>query len=111
MSTLRVASFGETLRHLREENNMPLRKAAAFLDIDQSTLSKIERDERKANPDIILRISNLFKVNHKQLHAIFVSDNLAKELLDEENPNDILRIVENKIRHYKQKARNHDIKN
>ncbi len=31
-------TFGETVRKLREENEMPLRKLAALLDIDQSTL-------------------------------------------------------------------------
>ena len=41
-------TFGEYIRELRENNKMPLRKLAALLDIDQSTLSKIERNERKA---------------------------------------------------------------
>ncbi len=42
-------TFGETVRKLREENEMPLRKLAALLDVDQSTLSKIERNERKVD--------------------------------------------------------------
>ena len=37
-------SIGTQMRKLREEAEMPLRKLAALLDIDQSTLSKIERD-------------------------------------------------------------------
>ena len=36
-------SFGELIRELRENEGLPLRKVAAFIDIDASTLSKIER--------------------------------------------------------------------
>jgi len=36
-------TFGEYIRRLREEMNLPLRKVAAQLDVDTSTLSKIER--------------------------------------------------------------------
>jgi transcriptional regulator with XRE-family HTH domain len=39
-------TFGEIIRKLREDHNMPLRKLAAALDIDQSTLSKIETNQR-----------------------------------------------------------------
>ncbi len=42
-------TFGELIRKLRERNGLPIRKVAAHLDIDPSTLSKIERDERSAN--------------------------------------------------------------
>ncbi|MGB8375960.1 MAG: helix-turn-helix transcriptional regulator, partial [Salegentibacter sp.] len=39
-------SFGEHLRSLREIQDLTLRRIAAKLDMDQSTLSKIERGER-----------------------------------------------------------------
>ena len=52
LSILKIAdSFGERVRKLREQADMPLRKLAALLDIDQSTLSKIERGERKPNTE------------------------------------------------------------
>lgn len=38
-------TIGDKLRKLREENEMPLRKVAALLDIDVSILSKMERGE------------------------------------------------------------------
>lgn len=42
-------TIGTQIRQLREKAEMPLRKLASLLDHDQSTLSKIERDERKPN--------------------------------------------------------------
>ncbi len=90
-------TFGETLRKLREDDGMPLRKLAALLDIDQSTLSKIERNERKANPGMIDKLSKIFKADKKELHISFVSDKVVYELLDEESSIDILKVAEEKI--------------
>lgn len=90
-------TFGETLRELRESSGMPLRKLAALLNIDQSTLSKIERNERKANPNLIDKLSKIFKTDKKELHISFVSDIVVYELLDEEDSIDILKVAEEKI--------------
>jgi transcriptional regulator with XRE-family HTH domain len=95
-------TFGETLRKLREEDGMPLRKLAALLDIDQSTLSKIERNERKANPEMIDKLSKIFNADKKELHISFVSDKVVYELLDEESSFDILKVAEEKISYIKQ---------
>ncbi|HNX88865.1 MAG TPA: helix-turn-helix transcriptional regulator [Paludibacteraceae bacterium] len=101
MSKIEVKTFGETLRKLREDNSMPLRKLAALLDLDQSTLSKIERNERKANSELIEKLSSIFDVDKKTLQISFMSDKVAYELLEEENPKDILKVVEQKISYLK----------
>ena len=46
-------SFGELIREYREIAGLPLRKVAAHIDIDPSTLSKIERGERSAHKEMI----------------------------------------------------------
>jgi len=101
MSKSEIITFGETLRKLREENSMPLRKLAALLDLDQSTLSKIERNERRANAELINKLSDIFKIDKKTLQISFMSDKVAYELLEEENPRDILEVVEQKISYLK----------
>jgi transcriptional regulator with XRE-family HTH domain len=102
LSMVTQQTFGETLRKLREDDGMPLRKLAALLDIDQSTLSKIERNERKANPEMIDKLSKIFKADKKELHISFVSDKVVYELLDEESSIDILKVAEEKISYIKQ---------
>ncbi len=72
---------------------MPLRKLAALLDLDQSTLSKIERSERKANAEMIERLAKIFKVDKKELQVSFVSDLVAYNLLEEEYGKEILQIM------------------
>lgn len=45
----KMESLGETIRKRREDKELPLRTVAAYLDIDQAILSKIERVQRNAN--------------------------------------------------------------
>ena len=90
-------SFGEILRKLRESEGMPLRELASKLEIDQSTLSKIERDLRNASEELIEKISMVFNVDEKELRINYKSDKLAYELLNEEDSIDILKVAEEKL--------------
>ena len=96
-------TFGEALRELRFLNGFPIRKVAAELDIDPSTLSKIERNERSANRDHIKKLSTLFQVDEKSLLINFLSDKITYELIDEECSNEVLQAAEEKIKYQKQK--------
>ena len=42
-------TFGEYIKQRRGELGFPLRKVASHIDIDPSTLGKIEKDERCLN--------------------------------------------------------------
>lgn len=97
-------SFGEHIRKLREDNGLPLRKVAALLDLDPSTLSKIERGERTANKEMIPTLSELFKEDEETLGLILLSDKVVYDLIKEENPEEILKIAEEKIKYLKIKS-------
>jgi len=90
-------SFGEYIRQLREEKKMPLRKLAARLDIDQSTLSKIERNERKAISSMVPILAETFKLDYKKLKVRFLSDNIVNYLSQEDFPLEVLKVAEQKI--------------
>lgn len=96
-------SFGEHIKRLREEHKLPLRKVASVLDLDPSTLSKIERGERTANKEILPILAELFSENEKELSLILFSDKIAYQLMEEENPNEILKAAEEKIQYLKNK--------
>jgi transcriptional regulator with XRE-family HTH domain len=55
-------SLGNTIRKLREDKALPLRTVAAFLDIDQAILSKIERGQRKPTREQVVKLAAYFKV-------------------------------------------------
>jgi len=96
-------SFGEHIKRLREEHKLPLRKVASVLDLDPSTLSKIERGERTANKEMLPILAELFSKNEKELSLILFSDKVAYQLMEEENPNEILKVAEEKIQYLKNK--------
>ena len=97
-------TFGKLIRNLRERNGLPIRKVAAHLDIDPSTLSKIERDERSANREFVKKLAELFNVDEKILLVNYLSDKVMYELVNEENSNEVLRVAEEKIKY--QRAKN-----
>lgn len=94
-------SFGSSIRKLREERNIPLRKLASLVDLDQSTLSKIERNERKANINLIEKLSKIFQIDVKDLIISYLSDNIVYNLLDEEFGVDALLVAKDKINYFK----------
>lgn len=90
-------SIGTQIRKLREDAEMPLRKLAALLDIDQSTLSKIERDERRANAQMIEQIAKIFKADKEKLLIAFYSDAVVYEIQEESLFSEILQVAEAKM--------------
>ena len=90
-------TFGEYIRELRENQKMPLRKLAAILDVDQSTLSKIERNERKAISGMVPILAKTFNLDYKTLKIKFLSDNVVRYLSGEDFPIEVLKVAEEQI--------------
>ena len=78
-----MESFGLYIRTLRENANLPLRKLASSLDIDQSTLSKIERGERQFTSEMIPKIAKVFSIEFKELQVMFLKEKLLTDLTNE----------------------------
>lgn len=106
MSKASTSTFGEYIRQLREVADLPLRKVAADLDIDTSTLSKIEKNERSANNQIIEGLARIFNVNKSDLKVRYLSDKITYQLLDEEEGFEILKVAEKKMLYLKNMTRN-----
>ncbi len=92
-------SFGDTIRKLREEKELPLRTVAAFLDIDQAILSKIERGHRKPSREIVVKLAGYFKVKENDLLVSWLSDKLVYELEDEDVALKALQVAEEKVKY------------
>lgn len=71
--------LGLLIKQYREANNLPLRKVAANLDVDQSTLSKIEKGVRKGNMEMIPSVAKLFNLHYEGLQVDILSDKLIEE--------------------------------
>lgn len=73
ISQMAKETFGEYLRRLRVERNLPLRKVAAQLDVDTSTLSKVERGERPMSIDYLKPLSQILNIDYKELQIRFLA--------------------------------------
>jgi len=77
-------SFAEQVKRLRKEKGVPLRVVAAYLDIDQAILSKIENGKRHATRGNITKFAEYYKVNENDLVVSWLSDKLLYEVENEE---------------------------
>jgi HTH-type transcriptional regulator, competence development regulator len=94
-----MLSLGETIRKLREEKELPLRTVAAYLDIDQAILSKIERGLRKPNKDLVIKLATYFNVPEKELLLAFLADKILYEVADEEMGLEALQVAEERAKY------------
>lgn len=94
-------TFGAYLRHLRTEENLPLRIVAAKLEIDPSTLGKIERDERNPNFELIKKIAQLFSIDEKELKTKFLGEKICYEIFEEGLDEEVLRVAEERMKYIK----------
>jgi len=53
-------SLGDIIRKLREDKELPLRTVAAYLDLDQAILSRIERGQRIATRNQVIKLAEYF---------------------------------------------------
>ena len=94
-------TLGDIIRQQREEKGLPLRIVAGFLNIDQAILSKIERGQRKASKEQVLKLAEYFNVDTEKLLVAWLSDKIVYELTDEEFAEKALKVAEEKIEYLK----------
>ena len=96
-------SFGNRIKQLREQQELPLRTVAAYLDIDQAILSKIEHGRRKATREQVVQLAKYFKADEKDLLVVWLSDKLADEIQDEDLASQALKAAQKKVDFLKKK--------
>ena len=92
-----MKTAGQIIRDLRLNKGFPLRKVAAFLDIDQAVLSKIERGLRKPSREQVIRLAHYFDYDEKELLLAWLSDKIVYEIRDEALGREALRLAETKV--------------
>lgn len=96
-----MKTLGETLRLAREEKELILRKVAAEVDVDQSLISKFEKNERKPTMDQLVRLAKFYGLSESELIINWYSEKIAEELKYTELTSEILKVAEEKIKYYK----------
>jgi transcriptional regulator with XRE-family HTH domain len=92
---------GEILRENREKKGLLLRQVAALLEMDTAILSKVERGERKASREQILKLAGILNLNSRELLIHYLSEKIAYELRDEDVASQTLKRAEEKVEYLK----------
>ena len=93
-------TFGEYIKQRRIELGFPLRKVASYLNIDTSTLGKIEREERNISIEQLPILAKILETDYSQILNSYYSSKLVKELKHYPNYQDVLNIAEEKLAYY-----------
>ncbi len=102
-------TIGEYIHKLRTDNSLTLTKLAAALDIDQSTLSKIENNKRNVTEDLLPKLSKIFSLNFKQLEKEFYSEKIAEILYKKEDTKELMELAEEKAKYFRLKKQEQGI--
>ena len=76
---MKSTDFGAFIKEKREAKGIPQRIVAHRLNIDTSTLSKIELGERQVNIDMIKGLSEILELDFKGLQIRFISDKILSD--------------------------------
>ncbi|MCB9053561.1 MAG: XRE family transcriptional regulator [Lewinellaceae bacterium] len=94
---MRPETFGEFIRKRRLEKGFALRQVSNAVDIDQSTMSKIERNELTAPQRIIKPLSEKLGVEYRELQIKFLSEKIYYELKQEDYSIESLEIAKKRL--------------
>lgn len=92
-----MRSFGEVIRAHRKSKKLPLRIVAAQLGIDQAILSKIERNQRRASREQVMKMADYFGISENELMVSWLSDKLVYEVAGEQMATEALQVAEEKV--------------
>lgn len=94
-------TLGQYIHRLRVESSLTLTKLAAALDIDQSTLSKIENGKRNVPEEILPKLSVFFNLDLKKLEHEYLSEKIAELIYPQEETKAIFKAAEEKAKHFR----------
>jgi transcriptional regulator with XRE-family HTH domain len=100
MSTI----FGNKIKTLREEKQIPQRQLASVLEIDTATYCKIEKGDRRAKREQVNVLAELLEVDSKELIRLWSADKVYDIIAEEEEATQILNVVAESIVEYKRKT-------
>lgn len=89
--------FGRRIRELRETKRLLLRQIAANLETDTAHISKLERGERKAKKEQVLKLAQMLNADLDELLTFWLSDQVYELVKNEKNAIEALVIVKTEI--------------
>ena len=95
--------FADKIKQLREQNNLLQRQLSAALEIDNGLSSKIERGERRAKREQVVKLAEILKVDQEELLTLWLADQVYTVVKGENNANKVLNVVQENMVEYGKK--------
>ena len=79
--------FGRKIKELRDEQGVLQRQLAALLEIDTPMFSKIERGERKAKREQVVKMAEYFHQDVNEMLTLWLADKVLETVKNEDGIN------------------------
>lgn len=93
--------FGNKIKELRDEQGLLQRQLAAFLEIDTPMYSKIERGDRRAKREQVIKLAEYLHQDKKEMLTLWLADKFIDAVEGEQERdlcNDAIIIAQEIIR-------------
>ena len=95
-------NFGEKIRILRENKGLIIRELAMRLEVDTSTISKIENNLRHATKKQVADLATALEADYHELEAFWMGHKIYEMLQEINNPSIALSVAEEQVKYQKQ---------
>lgn len=85
--------FTETIKHYREEYSLTQKQLAKELGIDVPMYSRIERGERPAKREQVIKLAHIFNIDEANLLRLWVAEKVYNIVSEENDASQVLNIV------------------
>lgn len=75
--------IGDTLKELREKNDLLQREVGAALNIDAALVSKMEKGVKFVSRDYLERLATLFQMDIRELEIEWLASKLIRQIENE----------------------------
>jgi transcriptional regulator with XRE-family HTH domain len=85
--------LGKRIKEIREEKGLLQRQLAAELEIDSPMYSKIERGERRAKREQVIKLADLLETDKNELLTLWLAGQINEIVKDESTALKAIEIV------------------
>ncbi len=95
-----IGSFGGYIKQRRTNLGATLKKVADYLEIDTSTLGKIEREERNISINLLPPLADVLETEHNEMLSQYYASKVIYEIKDYPYYKQVLNKVEEQLELY-----------
>lgn len=101
-----ATQFGNRIKELRSQQHLLQRQVAALLEMDTPLFSKIERGERIAKKEIVVKLAEILKMDKEELITLWLADQIYDVAKDEDLALKAMKVAGLHIQENQKKAGN-----